>query len=387
MCVADPGEGYVVILHVDYTAESDMIRVIRDQLETQETVQVLRASTGQSADTYEGSVQVVHAPAVNYVVGHGVGGVAVDWLVPDDFAKQLIQRRGLQAGDILCVITCFAGIEHGAAEQLAQAIGARGMIGVILRAPEDYIHWNAGGELLLKNYSPVNETIRTAAKTWTRAEDKAWNRYVLTLKAQVVRALTAVPANAADAAAAYVLDFAARRPDDNKQNAIQALIDKAEVASPDARPAILQGIITQSAPVRRLLPGGTEFREGTHEDWSRELRTLLTDLHVLTDPAGGRGEAAAQVSEARAAMRRALADAWPTYSATYYGALRTLTAGTPVASQWRTFTSAVPVPVTPAEDQPGTGQTLDTATAGDDTRTVADMEAEIQQMLDELENL
>ena len=69
----------------------------------------LHNSTGQVIDTYDGAAQVVHQPAANYIVGHGITGLAIDWVLPDEFAKQLIERRGLQAGDILCVITCFAG--------------------------------------------------------------------------------------------------------------------------------------------------------------------------------------------------------------------------------------------------------------------------------------
>jgi hypothetical protein len=248
---------------------------------------------------------------------------------------------------------------------------------------ETLVGSHAKGELLLKNYRFEDPALKAAAKAWSRTEDKAWNQYVKTLKALIAIALRDVPPTHADAAAKLVLDFAANRPADNKQKAITALIAKAGNASPQTRPDILESIITQSLPVPRMMTGSTsEFREGTHQDWSKELRTLLTALRVLADPVAGTAKAAGQVSVARAQLRQALAAAWPAYSAGYYDTLRELSLGTAAASQWRTFTSALPVAVPPTDAlaQPGTEPAADTGTVEADF----DLNAEIERILADL---
>ena len=62
-----------------------------------------------------------------------------------------------------------------------------------------------------------------------------------------------------------------------------------------------------------------------------------------------------------------------------------LSKGTANASQWRTFTSALPVPVTATDApvQPGTEQVADTST----TEVAFDIDAEIQRLLTDLGNV
>ncbi|MBO2447922.1 hypothetical protein J4573_12530 [Actinomadura barringtoniae] len=370
------GEGQAgrMILHSGYLAETDSFRVIRDQLELEETVRTLCDETGQAADVYTGNVPVAHAPATNYAVGHGLHGLALDWLLPDEFAEQLVNRRGLQAGDRICLITCFAGALNGAAQQLATAIGALHVMGVEVSGPLDYIHWNLHGELLLKDYLAADQDLQNAGTKWSRVEDKAWKLYVGYLKAGCTKALQLAFAANEAGATGLVLDFAARRPDTNKKGSITALVSKANQNTGPVKVKALQGIIVQATIENRLFADGKVDRESTHQAWSTELRTLLGGLYLLADPHGGQATTNRKITKARREMREVLAADWPAHSVAYFDRLRTLTKGTAAASTWQTYISALPAPpihqpAVQAQPQP--------------TMTLEELDAELNQLLAE----
>jgi hypothetical protein len=101
---------------------------------------------------------------------------------------------------------------------------------------------------------------------------------------------------------------------------------------------------------------GAQDRETTHREWSAELRTLLADLHRLTDPVGGDAAAAHMVSQCRQLFKQALQVAWPAYSTGYYDRLRSQAAAANVTSVWHSYVSAPPVVPTAV---PGQQVTID----------------------------
>jgi hypothetical protein len=368
-----------VILYHGYDPEVDSLQKIKDQLETQETVDTLHAATGQSVDTDAGNVQVVHPPGVNYVIGHGIAGLTVDWLDLDDFAEQLINRRGLRSGDVICLIICSAGVPGGVAEQLATCIGARGIGNVTVRGPRHYINWNANGEILVTDYGfDADQQVKAAKTAWVKAEDKAWRTYVGLLKAAIIEAIRQVPPAQTATRDQHMRTFAAARPDDNKQNAINGLVAKLHGAPADARVKICSDIVAQSAPVLEYLniSGVPPMfdRSGTQERWSAELRTLLTDLFVIADPVNGQDTARQKVSACRGKLRQALSASWPAYSSGYYDRIRTLANGTAKQSGWSEYVSTPLVATT----RP--------ATAAEQVST-SFTETEMQELIDLLDTL
>lgn len=334
-----------MILHYGYIGETDSLRLIRDSLELEETVGALRKKTAQEAYIFfQGDGRVDHAPAENYVVCHGMLGMTFEW-TEDRFADDLI-ARGIRSGDVLRLITCTAGAQTGVAERLAAQLGARGATGVFVHGPEHYIHWNANGEILVTGYKSKDAGIQAANKAWGRAEDAAWRKYIAMLKAYSCDAFTAASAIAPDTAADLIYQFADKRPDGNKQNAINALVAKAK--QDKLTDGLVRSILGQSIPVPRIVLNELD-RERTHEGWSLELRTLLTGLHGLADPATGPQTAAARVTECRRQLRKALADKWSTYSTDYFDRLRSITTGTDAQSRWLTYTSAPPALTAPVQ--------------------------------------
>jgi hypothetical protein len=346
-----------MILYYGYDPEVESLQTLKDQLETQETLDTLRAMTRQPIDTFKGTTPVVHAPEVNYVIGHGIGGMAIDWMNEDDFAQQLIEERGLRSGDVLCLIICSAGKTGGAAEQLANCIGARGVEGVTVRGPDGYINWNAHGELLVTDYGFKDGQLEAAKKAWVKAEDAAWRTYVGMLKAAITDAIVHVSPDRAATLEQYVLAFADARPDDNKKNAINGLVAKLQGAEDDARLKTYKNIVAQSAHVPEYGDHQQFNRNGTHQRWSAELRGLLTDLLVLADPAKGPVTARERISACRRGLRNALSASWPAYSTGYYDRIRTLSQGTDKQSHWKEYVSKLPS----VADQPATAaQEVDT---------------------------
>src|SRR5262249_16798073 len=162
--------------------------------------------------------QVVHPPGVNYIVGHGVAGMVIDWFDPKALAKQLVKQRGLAGGDVLFLIICGAGTAGGVAEQLAACIRERRVTGVKGRAPQSYIHRNAHGELLVTDYNFPDPRLDEAEKAWVKAGDSAWRHYIGLLKAMACEAIGQVPPKDMTALKDRILRFANARPDNNKQS-------------------------------------------------------------------------------------------------------------------------------------------------------------------------
>lgn len=341
---------FAMIIHYDFAgAETENLKTIRDSLELEETVDTLKSTTHQGTDTYRGTKQLDHAPAENYVIGHGIAGMAFDWFVPDDFAKQLIEVRGLAAGDKLTIITCEAGEAGGSAEQLAKAIGARGVVGVTVRAPEGYINWNSGGELLITSYAFADTDLTKASKAWTKAEDKAWKAHIGRLKVLSTRAFEAAYQVEGKAAEAIKIlqAFADRRPDEKAASKLMTDVAKAEAVK---RLPVYRRVIAESQPVP--VKDEEEFdRAGTQNAWSTELRTLLAALHVLLVPGTGAATAKDLVTGCRAKLRSDLTAAWPAYSRGYFDRIRELAKGTSKQSKWMTYTSAAPAPVLPIDEE------------------------------------
>lgn len=335
-----------MILHNDYAVLVDDFKSIKNLLELQETVEALQRETGQTPDLFTGIEQAVRPPRTNYVIGHGMVGLA-EW-EPADFAEQLVGTRGLQSNDQICLITCQAGADGSVAEELAANLGSRGAIGVQIRATPDYINWNSNGPLLLKSYATTDRQVAAAAKAWSDAEDKASNSFVANFKAVAAIAITSTHPAAPDAVTALVLQFAAQRPDDN-QKSLQGLVAKAKQTSGPEQVSKLSSIIAQAAAVRVLFDG-IYVRDVSHARFAAELKQLTVALYALApDPVTAAATAETEINKVRRRLREQLAAVWPAYSAGYYDRLRTITtdpAAAPenraLAGAWKTFASAAP---------------------------------------------
>lgn len=334
-----------MILHNDYTALVDDFKSIKNLLELQETVETLRRGTGQTPDLFTGMEQAVRPPLTNYVIGHGMAGLA-DW-EPSEFAEQLVNRRGLCSNDQICLITCSAGTDGGTAEELAGQLGIRSAIGVHVQATKDYIHWNSNGPLLLKNYMISDPQVNRAAKAWSNAEDKASNNFVAHFKAAVAAAITCAYPAAPEAVVALVLQFAEQRPADNKKN-LQGLVDKVKQVKGAEQVKKLINIVAQATAVKVFFEG-IYLRDASYAQFATGLKNLVNALYALADPVTAAATADTEINKVRRLLREELAAAWPAYSAGYYDRLRAITTGptaTPegreLAGAWRTFVSAAP---------------------------------------------
>jgi hypothetical protein len=327
-----------VIIYPDRdNAETDDLGEIKDRLETAETIQTLLLQNGQVADSYRSAVAAAsHPPLNNYIVGHGVMGFAW-WFSGADLANNLV-ARGLQAGDRIYLITCFAaeplaqGVDDSAAADLTQALTAQGVHNVTIFACPGYVNWNAGGELLIHDYVTDDSGVKKAAKAWTTAEDKAWNAYVTDLKKGITGAVAKVQPgflSTLHQLLAVFVEGAANEAD------LKAQLKKADPkVDADAARKVYTNVVSQAVAAKK----GT--RDAQHTKWSEALRTLLTDSHTLaTDLLTAKAAAAVHVSNARATMYASLRAAWPAYSQGYYDRLRVLAGPSGKAMTWQVYTS------------------------------------------------
>ncbi|MFB4318448.1 hypothetical protein [Actinomadura sp. 21ATH] len=361
-----------MILHRPYHEDSDALTKIKDDLETQETVAALRAQ-GLQDDTFDGyAVQAVRPPLKNYAVGHGIAGMMIDQPLEDRFAANLA-ARGIQGGDEIVLIVCFAGEPGGAAQKLADELGRLGLVGVKVTGAVHFVHWTSQGALPIKRY-PSNDAVRAAERGYTKAEDNAWKSYVTALKAAAAVHMATALKHGEDIVVARVLRFAGARPDDNRAK-LNAAMTAAKTGTNTG--AALRDIIMRSEPDYVYDSKRIVLRPLSHERWSAELRALLTDLSVLADPAGGAIRAETDITEARDALRNSLKAAWPAYSSGYLDGMRALL--TPDATgEWASYTSAAVRSIAPPPQQP---------TAQPPQRTLEETRAAEALDLDEIDAL
>jgi hypothetical protein len=318
--------------------DTDNLAEIKDRLETDETVQTLLRQPGQVADSYRSAVAAAsHPPLNNYIIGHGVMGLAW-WFSGADLAKNLV-ARGLQAGDQIYLITCFAaepltkGVDDSAAMELAQAFTTLGVPKVTIFACPGYVNWNAGGELLIHDYVTDDPGVKKAAKAWTNAEDKAWNAYVTDLKKGITGAVAGVAPSFLPTLHKLLEELVGKHVENVPQVAVH--LQKADPrGDADAARKAYINVVNQAVAAKRAT------RDAQHTEWSEALRTLLTDTHTLaTDLLTAKAAAAVHVSNARATMYASLRGAWPAYSRDYYDRLRVLAGPAGKAMTWQAFTS------------------------------------------------
>ncbi|SHL27020.1 hypothetical protein [Actinacidiphila paucisporea] len=324
-----------MILHKGYGQETDDYISIRDQAELRETVQWLEAHTGRTASTLAEPGVMVRSPGINYVIGHGRAGTVED-RTPAEFVPEFVSR-GLADGDTIWIISCWAGATsgYGFAQGLAAEFRALGRTGVSVRAPRNIIHWNANGPVLVDDY-PTNAGLKAALAAITQGQDNAWRAYVQDLRACIRTALNLAIGTDAEGTRRRVVNFGEARPEDNKQKYLQGMIDRARIGPPHS--ATLTEIVNGAAAHPAGNPVVGRLR------WAQELRSLLTDLHVLhSGNAAGQLAARTDISAAVLTLRTQITALWPAYSHDYYDAIRDL--ANPFASRdegWVTFDDAHP---------------------------------------------
>ncbi|WUH92535.1 hypothetical protein OG900_22135 [Streptomyces sp. NBC_00433] len=324
-----------MILHKGYGQETDDYRGVRDQAELQETVAALEALTGRTASTFAQPGAMVRSPGVNYVIGHGGPG-SVEGRRPDEFVQEFV-GRGLANDDTIVLVACWAGATggNGFAEGLAAEFRKLGRTGVTVKAPKNIIHWNSNGPVLVDDY-PEEAKLKEALKALTVGEGKAWSGYVQGLRTHIGAAVQLAITTDAEGTRNRILQFAAARPEDNKAKYINGMVTRASAGAPHA--ATLTEIVNGAA----AHPSGTDVAVGRMR-WSKELRDLLTDLHVLHAPGTGQATARTEISASLLTLRTQLTALWPAYSHDYYDAIRAM--GNPFASAdagWVTYDDAHP---------------------------------------------
>ncbi|WP_042418091.1 hypothetical protein [Streptacidiphilus anmyonensis] len=320
-----------MILHREYHDGSDNYRDIRADLELQETVTALEKLTARQACTFTGVGVAVRAPGENYVVGNNVHNELEGWS-PENLAAELV-RRGLQSGDQLTLVACWAGAEGGYGQTLAATLGTLGRDKVRVRGPKGYVHWTKNGDIALADY-PTGDAIKRASKAQTKGEDAACLAYVQALKSRINAVILGLEQAQTATADALVRAFASERPQQGRE-AVDQLLRKTSTDRP--LPAdTMAGIVT--AAQAKLLSSPETTRVG----WNQELRSLLTALHSVKDRAAGPAAAAAEITTATAALRASLAQLWPRYSEDYYDAMRASCVSNPFdpAFQWEDHTSS-----------------------------------------------
>lgn len=372
-----------MILHRPYGVETDALTKIKEDLELRETVLTLDPE-GVRSGTFDSDVNAVRAvrpPGVNYVIGHGALGIMQDQMANEPvFAKELV-ARGLQRGDELVLIVCSSGRPAGAAERLADALGALGVTGVKVTGALEYVHWTSQGPLLVKEYPQKSKAQSAAERAYTAAEDKAWARYVTYLKARSIKAMRAGFPKSEQAVCDRIVAFGRSRTGQNLADLRKHLSNVEHRLNTEAA---LTNIVSQATPNYERYADGKVIRETSHAIWSADLRSLMTDLYKIVDPVAGEQKAKGKITKARTALRDALTPRWPEYSESYYGELgRLLDANT--RSKWVSYTSAVNVIAVPVALLPPTTQVLrtveETAVAETDSLNAID------QLLSELDDL
>jgi hypothetical protein len=333
-----------MILHPDITFLTDQPLLIRYQLEIRETIEALRTEDPrQGTDTYDGHKDLDHGGIPNYVIGHGhdqdPDGAVAEWGSPEQLAAHLFQR-GIQSGDVLCIITCRAGRKDGAADFLTQNLNTLRIPDVTIRAPVDYIHWNANGAVLVTryprptdaNYSDFGQFINP----WNRVLDAAWKYHQKMLKLTVIGALNDSINNHVDEVHNLIHEFVDKRPI-RKANFSDRVTEVVGKSIPDRRDAYAN-IIHQA---REESDGASSVHMAVRGTFARDLGALLVDLHSLLDPANGVANAAEVMRPYREVFYNKMEAGWKAYSP-FFDVLRTRASDMGIASQWETYKTSPP---------------------------------------------
>ncbi|MFC6930623.1 hypothetical protein ACFQHO_10010 [Actinomadura yumaensis] len=273
------------------------------------------------------------------------------------------------------------GAAGGAAERIADALGALGVTGVKVTGPREFVHWTRQGPLLVKTYPKKSKDQSAAERAYTAAEDKAWARYVNYLKACSIKAMRAGFPRSEQAVCERIVAFGRSR---TGQNLVDLQKHLSNVERRVNTEAALANIVEQATPNYQRDAQGKVIRETSHEIWSSDLRSLMTDLCGIVGPVAGEQKAEGRVAKARRALRDTLTARWQAYSDGYYGELRRLIDPS-TRSEWVSYTSAVNVVAAPVTLLPPTTQVLRTAeeTAAAET----DDATPLDQLLRELDDL